>query len=320
MTITTPESRPLVSVCIQTYQHVDFIRQCLDGVVCQKTSFPYEILLGEDASNDNTREICMQYAATYPDKIRLYLNDRKNVIYLNGIPTGCFNLIQNLNNTRGKYIALCEGDDYWTDESKLESQVRYMEKHSDCSLTFHDVHIEDCTGTFSWDTMHGVNAWKPLDRKDFYIEDLIRSRWFMATASLCFRRSAIMPLPDWLRTVYSADYALQLLALRRGCARYLDAEMAAYRIHDGGLSRQFDDLTVLNHRLHEIACYNVSTQGRYDAMFRDQRHKFQRTIALKYAQDGRFLRAARHVAELLLYRPKATLNWIVYSMKNRRAH
>ena len=116
---------PVVSVCVVTYQHKDFIRSCLDGILMQKTNFPFEIILGEDESTDGTREICKAYAEKYPDKIKLFLRSRKDVIYINQHATGRFNFMENLKAARGKYIAFCEGDDYWIDEYKLQKQVDF---------------------------------------------------------------------------------------------------------------------------------------------------------------------------------------------------
>ncbi|MBC9798485.1 glycosyltransferase family 2 protein [Sinomicrobium weinanense] len=120
------ENTPLVSVCVQTYEHAAYIRQCLDGILMQKTDFVYEILLGEDNSSDGTREICMEYAKEHADKIRLFLHHRENNIKIDGKPSGRFNFLYNLYNAKGKYIAICEGDDYWTDPLKLQKQVDFI--------------------------------------------------------------------------------------------------------------------------------------------------------------------------------------------------
>ena len=87
---------PLVSVCVQTYQHASFIQECLDGILMQETDFRFEILIGEDASADGTREICVEYAKRFPDIIRLFLHDRRNNIFINGKQTGRFNFLNNI--------------------------------------------------------------------------------------------------------------------------------------------------------------------------------------------------------------------------------
>ncbi|MEZ4781129.1 MAG: glycosyltransferase [Flavobacteriaceae bacterium] len=119
---------PLVSVVVGVYNHERFIKLCLNGILMQKTDFKYEIILGEDASTDGTREICKEYAKRFPDKIKLFLRSRKDVIYINGNATGRYNFIENLKACQGKYIALCDGDDYWTDPLKLQKQVDFL-KH-----------------------------------------------------------------------------------------------------------------------------------------------------------------------------------------------
>lgn len=125
-----PEN-PVVSVCVQTYQHADYIRNCLDGILMQKTDFPFEILLGEDESDDGTREICLEYAQKHPEKIRLFLHHRENNIKIHGRETGLFNVMYNLFASTGKYIATCEGDDYWTDPLKLQKQFDFLEENSE---------------------------------------------------------------------------------------------------------------------------------------------------------------------------------------------
>lgn len=136
--------KPLLSVCVVTYQHEDYIVDCLEGILMQNTSFPIEVILGEDCSKDKTREICQAYALKYPDKIRLLLHHRENNIKISGKATGRFNLIYSLLSAKGKYIALCEGDDFWTDPSKLQGQVDFLEQNKGCSLTYHPwVNLDD---------------------------------------------------------------------------------------------------------------------------------------------------------------------------------
>lgn len=125
---------PKVSVCVMAYNHEPYIRACLNSILMQEVDFEFEILLGEDCSSDSTRAICLEYAERYPDKIRLFLHKRENVIYIDGLPTGRFNYLNNLRNARGKYIALCDGDDYWIDSQKLQRQLDFMEANPDYVL------------------------------------------------------------------------------------------------------------------------------------------------------------------------------------------
>jgi glycosyltransferase involved in cell wall biosynthesis len=121
---------PLVTVRTYTYQHGDFIRQCIEGVLMQKTTFPFEFIIGEDFSTDGTREIVFEYAQRYPNVIRVITAD-----YNVG---GMANVIRCRRRTRGKYIALCDGDDYWTDPLKLQKQVDFLESHPEYGLVHTD--------------------------------------------------------------------------------------------------------------------------------------------------------------------------------------
>lgn len=131
---------PLVSVVVSTYQHFPYIKDCLDSILMQKTTFSFEIIIGEDDSNDGTREICIEYANKYPEYIRLFLKDRKlsHLSDDNGDLIIMFNDTWNRLSAKGKYIAWCDGDDYWTDPSKLQKQIGFMENNKKFVICFHD--------------------------------------------------------------------------------------------------------------------------------------------------------------------------------------
>ena len=219
---------PLVSVIIVTYNHEPYIAEAIEGALMQKTNFPYEVLIGEDDSSDGTREICKEYAAKHPDRIRLFLNDRKNVIYIGGQPTGRWNFINLLKNSKGKYIALCEGDDYWTDRYKLQKQVDFLEKNSEYSGSAHQAMViyEKQSKKSHLYRLH-------VDQ-DLSINDFLQSRRFH-TASFVFRKSIIEKrgLPT---DILSADRALFFLSATYGPIRYTDECMCVYRKSDAGIS------------------------------------------------------------------------------------
>ena len=116
-------TKPLVTVRTSTYQHGPYIKQCIEGVLMQKTNFAFEFIIGEDFSTDGTREIVFEYAKKYPDIIRVFTADYNVGSKANG--RRCINA------ARGKYMALCEGDDYWIDPLKLQKQVDFLEKNKD---------------------------------------------------------------------------------------------------------------------------------------------------------------------------------------------
>ena len=124
--------KPLLTVCCVAYNHAPYIRQALDSVLMQKTDFPFEILIHDDCSTDGTTEIIREYEEKYPDIIKLIYETENQ--YSKGIKIirDCMGP-----SIQGKYVALLECDDYWTDPKKLQVQISYMEQHPDCSGTFH---------------------------------------------------------------------------------------------------------------------------------------------------------------------------------------
>ncbi|WP_324721942.1 glycosyltransferase family 2 protein [Salinimicrobium sp. HB62] len=221
-------SEPLVSICVQTYQHVSYIKDCLEGVLKQKTNFPFEILVGEDDSTDGTRDICVEYAERYPDKIRLFLHHRQNNIYINGRPTGRFNFIYNMSSARGKFIAFCEGDDYWVDPLKLQKQVDCLENNEDLVLNFHEAKIinnnetiQDC---YVNPSLRGVLNNRRL-KEGPYILPL----------TLCFR-NVIKDFPEEFFKVLNGDVFLLSMLGNFGKGYFIsDLGKACYRHHGSGM-------------------------------------------------------------------------------------
>lgn len=104
----------------------------------QETDFPFEVILGDDDSSDGTKEVCMDYASKHPDKIRFFMHKRENCIDILGRPSGIFQIAYNLYHCRGRYLALCSGDDFWQDKFKLQKQVDVMNKATKVSFCYHD--------------------------------------------------------------------------------------------------------------------------------------------------------------------------------------
>ena len=145
------QMEPMVSVHVMTYNHVQYIEQCLDSILNQETTFPFEILLGEDESTDGTRELCKKIADENQGVIRLFLRSSEDKIFIDGTKTGKFNNAAGLIAARGKYIAMCEGDDYWTDPYKLQKQFDFLESQPECVLCHHwQIHaVPDASGNYT---------------------------------------------------------------------------------------------------------------------------------------------------------------------------
>ncbi|TDB69250.1 glycosyltransferase [Arundinibacter roseus] len=220
-----------VSVCVPVYNHENFIAQMLEGALQQQTTFPFEIVIGDDASTDNTPDIIQTFADRHPDLIRAYLHPqnlgpaeprefagRNNVLFL-------------LKACRGQYVALCEGDDYWTDPYKLQKQVEMLDANPDFSICHHNVEVIYEDGSES----HFFNS--PSQKAVSNIEDLLRDHWFMATASILYRNYFLQEdFAPWHAKAAAGDWALVLQLAARGEIAYLPEPMGVYRKHRGGLS------------------------------------------------------------------------------------
>lgn len=223
-------NNPVVSVCVQTYNQIEFLPSCLDGILMQKTNFEIEILLGEDASSDGTRELCIQYAQKHPDKIRLFLHERENNIKVGENYTGIFNSLYNFFSARGKYVAYCDGDDFWTDPNKLQKQVDFMDLHPKYVISYHKAIFVNREGKRIDD-----EGYPGLSERDFSSTELKKVVVQPIISTWCFRR-VIKELPsDFTQTIIPDNFWISLLGFH-GEGKYLpEIQPSHYRIHQEGI-------------------------------------------------------------------------------------
>ena len=239
---TADKSACKVSVLCATFNHEDYLRQTLDSFVSQITDFPFEVLVNDDASTDGTAEILREYAAKYPEMIRPFYQKenlysrRMNVYDLVFFPAA-----------RGKYIALCEGDDYWNDPEKLQRQADWLDKHLDYSACVHN-----SIGTFA-DQPDRVLFAQDGDR-DIPFEQVIHGMSHAYhTSSILARREFILDPPDYRNVAYEkgyfTDYAIGVRLCLEGKVRFLDRCMSVYRIGSNpsawskGVGQEYSKLT-----------------------------------------------------------------------------
>lgn len=214
--------RKKVSCHVITYNHINYISKCIDGILMQKTNFDFEIVIGDDVSTDGTREIVKEYASRFPDLIRLNLRDKRGT----GIP-GKENFMSTLEMCDGEYITLCDGDDYWTDPLKLQKQVDFLEQNKEYSICFHNVKYIDISGG---ETKH-KNFNSGSIEKTFTIEDLSTGN-FIDAPSVVFRNNDKI-LPSWFKYSPIGDYPLHMINASFGLIKYFPEEMAVYRVGSG---------------------------------------------------------------------------------------
>ena len=224
--------QPLVSIVCESYNHEPFLRKCLDGFVMQKTDFPIEILIHDDASTDKSADIIREYEARYPDLFKpIYQTENQ---YSKGVHIWA--TIQ-FPRASGKYIALCEGDDFWTDPLKLQKQVDYMESHPSCSLCCHNA-------TLHWyDNRTADKPYTKLEERDYSAQEIIETWQTPATASFVFRSCLASGFADLMKThpgVVIGDMPLLLYCSREGNIHALSDSMSVYGKHDKGWTQAFD--------------------------------------------------------------------------------
>lgn len=237
-----------VSVSITTYNHDKYIAQALDGVLMQKVNFPYEIVIGEDGSLDNTKKILIDYKNKYPDKIHVLFQE-KNIGMMR-------NFEQTLKTCRGEYVALLEGDDWWVSPHKLQMQVDFLESHPDFSICFHPVMVHK-EGTIE------DNDYKfPEKAKDVsFFEDLLYIN-YIPTCSVMFRNK-IKDLPDWMHKLKMGDWPLFLLNAQHGKIKYINNVMAAYRVHSNGVWSSRDKISIWNATIEAFKCFKSNFNYKY---------------------------------------------------------
>ena len=227
----------LLSVCVRTHNQEHFIREALDSVLCQHTIFPFEIIVSDDASSDGTVAILQEYLKQYPDKIRLLLQET-NV-------GGPENLKRVIEASQAKYVTCLDGDDFYTDDYKLQKQIDILESHPEYAASFHNTWWADgngkLCGLFNRPDFHALH-----DAREF-----IRERWFVPIHSAVLRREYI-EFPDWYNTVMNDDYVVHLSVVKHGPYYYIPEVMVAYRRHEDNTSIAYRDLILSDTQLCSI--------------------------------------------------------------------
>jgi len=213
----------MVSVIMITYNHEQYIQQAIEGVLMQQCDFTYELVIGEDCSTDSTRVICEKFTKQYPGIIRLLPSTRNYGMMSNFIRT--------LNACSGKYIALCEGDDYWTDPHKLQKQVDLLEMDDTLSGTFHDVYILRSNRL----QINKSYLQKYKHHNGIFTAEEVLINWMGHTCSFVFKRSAIDQYD--LDQIGIMDFSLAFLVALSGNLKYIPQIMGVYRDHPGGITK-----------------------------------------------------------------------------------
>lgn len=216
---------PLVSICCITYNHEKYIEDALEGFLIQETDFPFEILIHDDASTDKTADIIREYEARYPNLIKPICQTENQ--FTKGVNP---NYKYNFPRAKGKYIALCEGDDYWISSNKIKRQFDMMEANQDIGMVHTDVLYIDSNNQ-PIKPPDSYYCFKDRVRQGYVFWDLLINGNSILTVSVMIKRNLIEHYSEW----FYFDYWLFLDVSRKSLVSFISDKMVAYRRHQGGI-------------------------------------------------------------------------------------
>ena len=263
----------IVTIRCLAYNHEPYIRQCLEGFVMQKTNFRFEAIVHDDASTDGTAAIIREYAEKYPDIIKPIFETENQYSKRDGSLRRIMNA-----HMHGKYVAICEGDDYWIDPFKLQKQVDFLEANSDYSLCFHNaVRLNNRTKI-----RERISSFCNFNQSRTISTEELIAGWCIPTASILYRRESLTNIqrPNF----FSGDYALQLILASVGKVHYIDRYMSVYRLIPGGVSNNIVAKNWAKQLSELLDWYDVLTLGKFKnaiVLRKKDAFKFARYVGLK---------------------------------------
>jgi len=288
---------PLVTIVCTTFNHARYVAQAIAGFLAQKTRFPFDVLIHDDASTDGTREIVTAYASRYPRLIRTVLQTT------NQHSLGVTSAIVAIQAATAPLLAFCEGDDHWIDPSKLERQCEYLLAHPSTALVFHNalVHFES--------RPEHDEIFCELDKATFTLDDVILRDWFIPSQSMVFRRE-LLELPSWLHKVFGLDFAMHLFLASRGEVHYIDRVMGVYRVNDGSMTSGRPPAFFHTAIIKTLCCFDLHSGFKHEELIAERLRREQELIYI-----GHLRYRPRHVrlasADYLRY-------WLRQALQRRR--
>lgn len=289
---------PLVSICCLAYNHEPYIRDCLDGFVMQKTDFPFEVLIHDDASTDKTAEVIREYESKYPQIIKpVYQTENK---YSKGVKV---NSVYNFARAKGKYIALCEGDDYWTDPLKLQKQIDFLEANPDHSMCFHNAMLK-------WEDGREGLSMSNLEDRDYSGEELYEN-FIVPTASCMVRKevfeSDLYKIASKNPNFCFGDIVIWLTAADYGKIKAMSDCMSVYRKHVGGVVYSFTP-----DKTKQMCIHNIEIPKVFGTRYRKESKLF--VVSLCCRSSVALLRRGFHSEDWMWFLKFSLRNFPVYTI------
>ena len=274
---------PSVSVVVLAYNHENYIKRCLSSIISQKVSFNFELIIGEDQSNDGTRRICIDFANQYKSIVRLFLRKRENVYKINGHETGKFNSVASQIAARGKYIAICDGDDYWLDNFKLQKQFDFLENHNDCNYVFTKKKIMTKDNTIHSE----MNIYFP---QIFDLNYLLKRNFLPSTLTIMFKKDALPKThPQIFWEAFNGDWVLLFILTHSSKIGFINEETAVYRQGVGIVSKT-NVISQLKNGLKTAKALDKYTKYVYHYYLKNRYNNYGK-LAIEYSKNKKSFKA-----------------------------
>lgn len=245
---------PILKIGVLVYNHGPYIQQTIESLVGQKTEFPYKIVVFEDFSSDNSRAILSSLKEKYPEKLDLIFNEKNLGDF--------YNLRNNFKNLNSKYISLIDGDDFWTNDNKIQNMVHFLEQNPEFVGTAHNVELQ-----FDDGRSPELLQKKIFDRDIHTIEDLISGYCYHHPSSLIFRNVLNGVLPKSYYHPLAGDWFLSMLFAQNGSIKYYNQVWSVYRIHKKGFWSKHSELNKVMLNTDAMFYYNQLLEFKYDKLF-----------------------------------------------------
>ena len=283
---------PLISCCIITFNHATYIKQAIDSVLSQKHHYSFEIIIADDCSTDGTTKILREYEQQYPTLIKLIAQPVNKGASKNFIDLLCA--------ANGKYIAYLEGDDYWSDELKLQKQIGFLELHTDYSICFSNVleafseDLKDPRNVF-----HGGSGIKTTTT----IDDLLYEN-YIQTASVVFRNKLFHYFPAWYAALMPGDWPLHILNAQFGKIFYFDECMCVHRNHSDGVWSSQKAIKRIENTLNVCDVIGKELNLSANKNLQAGKSKLLLSSAKYLLKEQQYLSAFKNIFRAIYYSPK----------------
>jgi glycosyltransferase involved in cell wall biosynthesis len=300
---------PIISIICPTYNQEKFIAQTLDSFLMQKTDFSFEIIVHDDASTDNTTKIVKSYESSHPGFFsNIYQSENQ---FSKG--SGEIGKIV-YKRAKGKYTALCEGDDYWTDPFKLQKQVGFLEANNEYSICYHRVKILKDDNSFLPESLNLSD-----ENETYSILDLAKGN-IMHTPSVVFRNNLFEQFPDWFFKSPIGDYPLHMLNARFGKIYYIPEYMAVYRIHEKGMWSTTNEKTKIKGWAETLGflAKEFNDDPEIEQILKYKYAQNLNSLSILYSDEQNFEQSAKYLANAFAASDQFATEWLKQNEGQKR--